>query len=67
MVIIYQKIRNTINIYVTYADIFPFVKYRNVINQAVYSQKHGLDSLYTVFMSSPKMLFHNIVALLVAH
>ena len=67
MVIAYQKIRNTIKIYETYTDSFPFVKYTNVINRAVYTQKEGRYSLYTVFMTSPKILFHNIVALLVGH
>ena len=67
MVIAYQKIRNSIRINVTYADIFTFVKYRNVIIRAVYTQKQGRYSLYTVFMTSPKILFHNIVAPLVGH
>ena len=50
-----------------YADIYFFVKYRNVTTRAVYRQKDRLDSLYTVFMSGPKILFHIIVTLLVAH
>ena len=54
-------------IYVIYADIFLFVKYRNVTTRAVYRQKDGRYSLYTVFMTSPKILFHIIVALLVGH